>query len=185
MNNKLVQKTKKLFLEKLATFKDDPYQLKEHLNEVEKWARHILKKYPEANDDVVMLTVWLHDIAHYPITDKDHAEVGEHLAKVFLVSEKVDKVLTDKVAHSVRSHRNRDVLPETLEAKLFAMIDSLSHFTYLPYFSIIRDGRSKYAFEKLERDYNDTKAFPEIQKEMTPLYKAIKKTMAELDKIKL
>lgn len=133
---------------------------------------------------MILLSVWLHDIGHYPIPTDDHAIISEQIARDFFEKEKVDKELADKVLHCVRSHRNRDVKPATFDAKLFAMIDSVSHFTYIPYFEMLQRGRSKDAMEKLERDYRDIIPFPEIKEEITPLYKAFKNLLIELDKLK-
>lgn len=185
MDNQLLDKAKKLFLAKLADHGEDPWDLRIHIQEAEKWALKMLEKYPKADKDVIMLSVWLHDIGHYPIADEDHAVVSEREAKRFFEEEDVNEDLADKVLHCVRSHRNRDVKPDTFDAKLFAMIDSVSHFTYVPYIAMAQDGRSKDAMKKLERDYRDIEPFPEVKEEITPLYCALKNLLIELDKINI
>lgn len=185
MNQELIDASKKLFFKKIGDHKEDRWNLLVHVPEAEKWAKKILKKYPDANKEVILLSVWLHDIGHYPITDEDHALVSERIARIFLLKEKADDNLIKDVLHCIRSHRNRDVAPKTLEAKLFAMIDSASHFTHVPYIDMATHGLLKEAFEKLERDYRDIKPFPEILHEVTPLYHAIKKLLLELKKIEL
>jgi hypothetical protein len=183
MNKILIEKAKQLFLANLDDFKTDPWDLRVHLQELVKWAMKILNQYPEADKDVIMLTVWLHDIGHYPIPDGDHAVVSESAARKFLSTEKVNTELAENVLHCIRSHRNSDVKPESFEAKLFAMIDSASHFTYLPYIRMTREGRSKDAMEKLERDYRDLEPFPKIKTEITPIYTELKRLLNELKKI--
>lgn len=183
MNTTLIQKAKNKFLAMIEKNGEDPWDLIVHIEEAEKWARKMLERYPEADEDVVLLTVWLHDIGHYPTIEEDHAVVSERVAKQFFEEEKADKGLVNKTLHCVRSHRNRDVKPDSLEAKLFAMIDSISHFTYLPFMKMVREGRSKYAMEKLERDYRDIAAFPEVLEEIAPLYHSLKKMLIELDKV--
>jgi hypothetical protein len=48
-----------------------------------------------------------------------------------------------------------------------------------------RDGRLKYAVEKLERDYRDIKPFPDILREITPLYRSLKNYLTEFEKLDL
>lgn len=185
MNDRLVQNAQEAFLKTIDDYGKDPWNLRTHIKEAEKWANKILKMYPEAVRDVVMLTVWLHDIGHYPVVEEDHAVISERISRKFFEDERTDKSLSDRVLHCVRSHRNRDVEPETLEAKLFAMIDSVSHLTYIPYIEMINDGRGESALEKLERDYRDISPFPEVKEEITPLYKALKNLIIEMSKIDL
>lgn len=180
----IIEKAKKEFYSLLEKHPEDPWDLKNHIPEAEKWADWICKRYPEADREVLMLAVWLHDIGHYPVIEgNDHATTSEVIARQFLNEEKYDESRMEKVLHCVRSHRNRDVKPSTLEAKLFAVVDSASHFTWGPYVEMCYQGRSDWAFPKLERDYKDFDAFPELKKELTPLYKAWKKLITELDKI--
>jgi len=168
----IIDKAKKHFLETIGKHKDR-WNLKIHIPEAEKWLDYIFKKYPEADKEILLLSVWLHDIGHYPIIEgQDHAIISEKIAKDFLEKENYDKEKAKRVLHCIRSHRNRDVKPETLEAKLMCLVDSASHFTYAPYIDAFRDGRGKEALEKLERDYKDLDLFPEIKKELTPIYQA-------------
>lgn len=185
VNTTLIDKSKALFLERLNNHKEDPWNLRSHVPEAEKWAKKILKRCPKVDCDVVMCSVWLYDIGHYPIVDRDHAVISEEIAAKFFEAEKADKEFAKQVLHCIRSHRNRDVAPSTAEAKLLSMIDSISHFTYLPYFKMVQDVGIEQTLAKLERDYRDIKPFPEIHKEITPLYKAIKKLLTELRKIDL
>lgn len=182
MNDKLIEKAKALFLQKREE-NGDRWNLRMHLRDAERWAKYILKKYPEADKTIIMLTVWLHDIGYFPAPKEDHAIVSERVAKKFLADEKVEDSLAQKVLHCVRSHRNKDVIPNSFEAKLFVMIDSISHFTWLPYIVMAQDNRASEGLEKLERDYRDIQLFPDIVEEIAPLYISIKEMLTELDKI--
>lgn len=183
MNQRLIDSSKELFFKRVDDFKSDPWDLRTHIREAEKWAQKLLKKYPNANEDVIFLTLYLHDIGHYPIPKGDHAVVSKKIAKDFLKKQKVDPKISKNVLHCIRSHRNGDVKPETPEAKLFVLIDSVSHLTYMPYVEMALDNRLQGSLEKLERDYRDIKPFPDVLKEVTPLYKAIKKLLMEYGKI--
>ena len=184
----IIEKAKTQFQQMVNNFGSDPYHLISHVPEAEKWAKFMLKKYPQANEEVVLLAVWLHDIGHYPIpTDIDHAIRSEQRAEEFLVSESYPKDEMKEVLHCVRAHRCSDVIPETLEAKIMAFIDSASHMTDSMYFDIARDDKEKNdsfrVYAKMERDLRDLASFPEIQKDMIGIYNAWKKLIEEYEKI--
>ncbi len=119
---------------------------------------------------MILLAVWLHDISHY-VSDQDfdHAVRSEQMAKEFLTKEKYSMRKIIEVCHCIRAHRNRDVKPETLEAKIVACIDSASHMTGEMYIQIAIAGKFNYLFEKINRDFADLTPFPEIQSQLSDL----------------
>ncbi|OGZ84649.1 MAG: hypothetical protein A2599_02710 [Candidatus Staskawiczbacteria bacterium RIFOXYD1_FULL_39_28] len=179
MNTKLLKHTKEHCLKTLAknkvsfgSAKADSY-LPGHINEVEKCVERIIKDYP-ADREIVLLSVYLHDIGHALGNHKDHelkseAEAKRFLKKMGLIEDKINRV-----AHCVRAHRCKDVQPETVEAKILATADSLSHMTDGCYMDMLIDRRKDLALGKLERDYRDIGLFPKIKKEIMPVYKAWK-----------
>jgi hypothetical protein len=183
-----IEKAKVEFLKMVNDFDSDPYHLLPHVPEAEKWAKLMLKKYPEADQEVVLLSVWLHDLGHYPLpTEIDHAVRGEERAKIFLEKENYPKENVEKVLHCVRAHRCRDVMPESLEAKIMAFADSASHMTDTMYLDMARDdadeNRYSRIYAKMERDMRDLATFPEIKKDLMGLYEAWKKLISEYEKI--
>ncbi|MFA4995692.1 MAG: HD domain-containing protein [Patescibacteria group bacterium] len=179
----MIEKAKKLFFKTIKA-DIDIYGLLEHVPEAEKWAKKMCGTYPDADREVVLLSVWLHDIAYYPVDEIDHAVKSEKMAREFLKKENYPKDKMGKVLHCVRSHRDRDIKPETLEAKIMACVDSASHMTDSMYANIIRDGHADYVFGKLERDYRDISKFPEVQKELQDVYekwKALLNALAKID----
>jgi len=170
----IISKTKKYF----ATYireNDDIYLLKSHVPLVEKWVNRLCDKHPEADREVVILGVYLHDIAHYPlIKGSDHAVRGEEKAIKFLKENGLSEEKVKEVAHLVRSHRCNDIEPQTIEAKILACADSASHFDDTTYLDIIQQGRVEYGAGKLDRDFRDIGIFPEVQQELKPLYEAWK-----------
>ena len=168
----IIEKAKAQFLEMIHSFGSDPYRLIPHLNEAEKWAEFMLKKYPQADREIVMLSLWLHDIGHYPLpADADHAVRSEERAKKFLESQNYPKI--KEVLHCVRSHRCKDVLPKTLEAKIISFVDSASHMTDYMYFDMVKDENAKTRVHaKMQRDFRDLQQFPEIKENLTELYHA-------------
>lgn len=145
-----------------------------HVYIVAKWAEKILADHPEADRDVVMIGSWFHDLGHFVGNSEDHAVGSEKEAVRFLEQEKASKELIEKVAHVVRAHRNLDVKPETIEAKIVAAADSASHITaeVYPYF-MSQHGKEE-TLAKLERDFKDLTPFPKIMEQLRPLYNAWK-----------
>ncbi len=150
---------------------------KEHVLEFERIANSFTERLPETDMDVVLLSVWLHDLGLPYEIEGDHAVIGETIAREWLTSEGYDSEKTDKVCHCIRAHRCRDIMPETLEARLIAFGDSASHMTQGVYFDIAKENKrgNKYdALEKLERDWRDLSFFPEIKDDFRKLYEAWK-----------
>lgn len=186
----LIDKAKAKFFQMVAEFGLDPYHLLLHMPEVEKWAKYMLKKYPQADGEVVLLAVWLHDLGHYPLpTEVDHAVRSEQRAKEFLEKENYPKDKIDKVLHCIRSHRCRDVIPNSFEAKIVACADSASHMTESMYFDMAKEDKQNNCefrvYAKMERDYRDLASFPEIQNELRELYAAWEKLIKIYEKINL
>ena len=106
-----------------------------------------------------------------------------------LEKENYDKLKIEKVLHCVRSHRCRDVMPETLEAKIMAFIDSASHMTDSMYFGMAKDDKNMKqqfrVYSKMERDLRDLSTFPEAKEKLLGLYDAWQKLIKEYEKIDL
>ena len=134
----------------------------EHVEQVEYWANKILPFYPEADKEVVIISVWLHDIGWADGDLKnDHAVKSEQEAIRFLTDIGYPKEKIDVVAHCVRAHRCKDVMPETIEAKILVAADSASHLTDAVYLIMLSQPHLKKSdiVDKLERDYSDVNAF--------------------------
>jgi len=148
--------------------------LPKHIIQAEKWAKRLLLKHPEADSEVVLAAIWLHDIGQsHPCEDhavKSEEIVGNILAK----NPKVTQIM-----HCVRAHRCKDVMPSTIEAKIVACADSASHMTDYVYIDMLQE--NKDALGKLERDYRDI--LPELKKELLPLYTKWKELIIEFKKV--
>lgn len=115
----LIDKAKTEFLKTIKDFGSDPFTLEGHGREVEKWAKKLLSFYPQADKEIVLLSVWLHDLGHYPINpNEDHAITSERKAVDFLKKEGYDPAKEKQILHCVRAHRCKDVLPKQLKLKL-------------------------------------------------------------------
>ncbi|RJP46398.1 MAG: HD domain-containing protein [Armatimonadetes bacterium] len=146
-----------------------------HIPEVEKWARDIISLYPQADKEVVLFSVWMHDIGQVVKKDvHDHAVRSEVEVWRYLPGLGLSPEIIGKIAHCVRAHRCSDVQPETLEAKILAVADSASHMTDFAYAAMALDGRLGEARGKLERDYRDISLLSEVRLKTEPLYQAWK-----------
>ncbi len=122
---------------------------------------------------VATLAVWLHDIGQADGKyDIDHAVLSEKEVKEFLSKNQAPNDLIKRVAHCVRAHRCKDVQPKTIEAKIIAAADSVSHMTDINYLVALKDGFSrKEVLAKLVRDYRDKNYLPkELIDEVNKLY---------------
>ncbi|OVE74896.1 hypothetical protein BVX95_00885 [archaeon D22] len=183
----IIEKSKNFFIETVKKHKTDPYGLLNHVYEVEKWALKFIKKYPEIDSEVLLVSAWLHDIGHYPLQEIDHAITGEKIAKEFLTKNNYPSEKIAKVLHCIRCHRNKDVKPKTIEARALIFCDSASHMTDHMYLNVLRDNTAKdrnySAKDKLIRDYNDLDLFPEMKEGLTGLYHGWLKLIEEYEKI--
>lgn len=172
----IIQKCREHFIK---TFKSDPEPLYltaiEHINKVEAWAMEIAKDYPEVDLEVLLCSVWLHDIGFFTEQKfEDHAIGSEVEARRFLGLNQMEDRKIDRIAHCVRTHRCRDILPESIEAKILAVADSASHFNDVIYADMLARGLKKEVNEKIERDYRDIELLPGVKPKVRKLYNAWK-----------
>ncbi|MDR1026567.1 MAG: HD domain-containing protein [Lactobacillus sp.] len=157
-----------------------------HIVVVEEKANWLCDKLPEADRDIVMMGVWLHDIIHFiDLENRDiHAELGAEYARNVMQEEGFSAEVTDKVVEAVRAHSCKDVMPQSLEAKILATADAMSHFAPEYYLGIAMDGAVgkkgidayfRWARNKLNKDFNGGKIFFDFAKrEVEEDYKKIK-----------
>lgn len=169
----IVEKSKLHFLETFES--SDPTvrlydELPRHVATLEKWAKHLLKLIPQANEDVLLSSVWLHDIGQLVgEKEEDHAIRSEREVLRFLPTIGVTGDVINKIAHCARAHRCKDVLPESLEAKILAAADSASHLTDVVYIQMLDKNSKEVVLAKLDRDFRDVGLLPELKKEINPL----------------
>lgn len=155
-----------------------------HQREVITSAEELLKEYPNADKEIVLISVWLHDLGHFAaktldevdLVKPDHhlngAKVAEDLLKKYDISQ--DEI--EKIKKCILCHRGSPPhIPQTIEEKIVACADTLSHYRsifYLFYFKIYPNHSleqfAKTQKAKLERDWRDLSLLPkarEIAKE--------------------
>lgn len=137
----------------------------EHLLGVEENAKFLLKNLPEANKEMVMLGVWLHDLQRIRGIKGDHQKIGAEEAEKVLNEYAYDNEVIEKVKKMILCHSCDNVMPETLEEKILASADAMSHYYNDFYLRIATLGQRsleeyrEWALEKLDRDYNKKIAF--------------------------
>jgi len=152
-----------------------------HLLAVEKFAKELLGKLPKADKELVMLGVWLHDLQRVRGIKGDHVkigatEAGKTMEQIGYGQEAIERVKETILAHSY----DGKVRPKTLEGKILATADAMSHFTNDFYLEIAVMGRrdvkgfKKWALEKIERDYHKKIFFPFAKKIVAKHYRALK-----------
>jgi HD superfamily phosphodiesterase len=152
-----------------------------HLVEVEKSAFSLLEKIPKADKEIAMLGVWLHDLQRVRKIEGDHANIGAIEAEKVMRQYGYGNGIIGRVKEIILEHCcERGQAPKTLEGKILATADAMSHFLSNFYLTIAITGQrdlpsfKKWAREKIERDYNKKIFFPFARKAVAKRYKILK-----------
>ncbi|MDR2901909.1 MAG: HD domain-containing protein [Lactobacillales bacterium] len=160
--------------------------LKNHVNIVARNAEYLLTQLPDANREVVMLSVWLHDIQRIqrPDMDHKHEETSAQLAMDIMQKHKVNPIIAAAVQKSILSHSAKERIPESLEAKILSTADAMSHFTSDFFLALLVYDRrpedtpekfKNWALKKLDKDMNGGKMFFDFAKaKVRPEYERLK-----------
>ncbi len=155
----------------------DPWFLEEHFLVVEKFAKQLCRLYPKANKDVVLLGVWFHDIGKANGKIKNHDIEGANYANKYLSKLDFDKRTIKLVYDVCKSHSCKRFKPQSMEAKILATADAMSHYSGGFYLRLIHkwhdleyhDAREKL-LKKIGKDYKDKLFFKEAKQAIKPLY---------------
>jgi HD superfamily phosphodiesterase len=157
-----------------------------HQKEIIISANDLLREYPNADKNIVLLSCWLHDLGHFKaktldeidVVKPNHHLVGAKMAEKFLLKYKLPKDQVDKVINCIICHRgSHPYIPTNIEEKIVAVADTLSHFQsifYLLFFKIY----PKYSLDefvvlqraKLKRDWRDLSLLPKAQEMVKDKY---------------
>lgn len=157
-----------------------PWFYKEHFLVVEKFAKELCDLYPKASRKAVMLAAWFHDASRAHGRHKKHDVYGAHYAKKFLTEKGFDKRLIKLVCEACRLHRCKKNKPKSIEAKILATSDAMSHFSGGFYLRIFNNFCEEIGYEKareklarkIERDFKEKLFFKEAKQAVKPYYKA-------------
>ena len=175
----IIDKTRIHFLDFFREKKDPPYAyLPKHVFEVEKWVKRIIQKYPEADREIILLSVWLHDIGQVVGEDIDHAVNSENEARLFLPKIKIFPEKIGEIVRCVRSHKCKDVQPNTLESKILAVSNAVSHMTDFYYITMISRLSKEMALSKFKKDCEIIKFLPDVERETRLFCRAWKELLS-------
>lgn len=160
-----------------------------HQREVIASAEDLLKEYPEADREIVLISATLHDLGHFAAKTLDEVNAvkpnhhinGAEMADEILKKYDISKSDIEKIKKCILCHRCKDPhVPQTLEEKIVAVADTLSHFKsifYLVYFKVYpNDTLDKFVKtqrEKLNRDWRDLALLPKAKKIAQKRYELI------------
>jgi len=152
-----------------------------HLLGVEKFAKELLRKFPKADKEVVMLGVWLHDLQRIHRIKGDHEKIGAREAVKVMKEYGYDPKTIRGVEDIILAHSCEKRMPSSLEGKILATADGMSHY-YNDFFLKIavlgqRDAKEykKWLAEKLDRNYNRKLFFPFAKKKIKSRHELFKK----------
>lgn len=163
----------------------DSWFLQEHLLEVERLAASLFSLYPEADQNMVGLAVWFHDVARLSGHDEDHALMGAKRAKAVMEelgfnNDEISLVFEACLRHGCKGK----LLPLSLEAKILATADALSHFFHDFYTNAAKHYREKKNLpeeevaqtiqNKIDRDFHNKIFFDEAKEYIRPVYEELK-----------
>lgn len=162
------------------------------------YAEKLLKIYKTADRKIVIISCWLHDIAHYYAKDAkeilavkaNHHVAGANIAENFLKNYKIGQEEIEKIKNCILCHRNKKPFtPKSREEKIVTVADTMSHFGsifYFTYFKFHPDHTLEQMvaadLDKLKRDYRDMKLLPKAQRLVEEEYKVIKKLLNNYNK---
>jgi HD superfamily phosphodiesterase len=150
----------------------EPWFYNSHLLAVEKYSQFLLKKLPQADKEVVLLGVWLHDTQRVRGIKGDHEKVGAAQAKKIMLEYGYSLKTIKKVQNIILTHTCSKTQPVTLEGKILATADAMTHYVNDFYLLIATTGQRNlkdfkaWALEKLNRDYKKKIFFPFAKKEI-------------------
>ena len=169
----------------------DLWFYEEHILIVEKLALDLCELYPKANRDAVILSVWFHDIGRAHGHDVGHDLYGSNYAKKTLTENGFGKDFVNLIVESCKTHScDENGKPNSLEGKILATADALSHYHNGFYLRILyswsRKSKNDYhqlktkLFKKMKRDLNDKILFDEVREKIIPMYEAWQKIVGEI-----
>jgi uncharacterized protein len=178
MKNKIVKQAKKFLLNE---YEKAPLKTKQcfkgHFKAVEKYAKQF-SKGKNIDKEVVLLSVWLHDIASVKGQYKDHHIKGAKIAEKFLSKNNYPKEKIKKIKNCILVHRGSKPRKNcSREAQILINADAIAHFDNItPLFKAYKTKQNVLA--KLQRSYN--KLSPEAKKIMKNKLEKAKKELAEI-----
>lgn len=154
-----------------------------HLLKVEEMSKWLLKKLPKADKEIVLLGVWLHDLQRIRGIKGEHQKAGAIEAAKVMKKYGYDKDVMARVQEIILTHSCSRNMPGSLEAKILATADAMSHY-YNDFFLVIGlTGKREikeyktWVLEKLNRNYKKKLFFPFAKKKIKDRHDLVMKIM--------
>jgi len=157
-----------------------------HLAIVEQYTQELAAE--QGTDvEVVLLGVYLHDIARIRGKgEEEHDLVGVPIAEEIMKQFGYDDQIIQRVKGVILTHRCKERKPESLEEKILATADAMSHFRgdfYLPliwhHYPNDKLGEMiRFVLDKMERDFHDKIFFESARAKIKPDYEAFKQVFS-------
>lgn len=147
-----------------------------HFVSTVKYAK-ILARKTGANQEIVEIAAWLHDVASILGNYENHHIAGAECAEKILKKYNYPKEKIEQIKHCIKAHRgSKDIPRETIEAECIADADAMSHFDNISSLFnlalVVRklgtDEAKKFIKEKLERSW--IKLTPKAKAIIKPKY---------------
>jgi putative nucleotidyltransferase with HDIG domain len=159
------------------------YFYQDHMLVVEKLAMELCNSHSQAKREAVLLMVWFHDIGRAHNHNENHDVYGAQYASRVLKQHNFTQDFIQLVTAGCKTHScSQQGKPRSIEGKILATADALSHFhqgfylKLLSYLSRNRDESSDQLktqlFAKIERDFQDKIFFQKAREKIRPIYKA-------------
>jgi len=151
-----------------------------HFLAVVKYAKQLAEKR-KADQEVVEIAAWLHDIGSVRGDTENHHIVGAEFAGQLLKKYNYPEDKIKAVCHCIMAHRgSQNIKRETVEAECLADADAMSHFDSVDALFRIalvdkklnQEESREFVFNKLMRSWN--KLTPYSQKLFKSKYEAVK-----------
>jgi len=159
-----------------------------HLSPVINYSKKLAKKY-KAKMNVVWLSAIFHDIARLDDLEP-HDEIGADRAYKILLKEGANEELAKEVRATILTHRCKKHKPKTLEQKILATADAISHFKSPFYLWFSSTSKKPFKeqlrgnLKKLERDFKKKIFFEDERKLVEKEYSVLKNWFKYYLKIK-
>ena len=174
----MIEKIKNMILE---LCEDKEYNWKLHIESVVKYSRKLAQELG-ADEEICEISAWLHDIKKINGNPEKHHIYGAKEAAVILRDYNYPENRIKMIEHCILTHSSDDkYVPKTIEAKIVASADALSHFNNFLELAHVAFGLKKKSFEdgrewlieKYKACFNKLKILPEAEKIARDKYEVI------------
>ncbi len=150
-----------------------------HIMETVKWAEHLASRYG-ADSSICLPGAYLHDIGRVTVSGKKHDLTGYPLSYAIARFSGYSRDKARKIARTVLCHnaRSKGRIPRTIDEKIVAEADALSHFSGYQYLVAIRysdhgkglDAAKAWTMRKIQKSFAAKILVPGTRGLATKLY---------------